>query len=162
MGIDKTNPLSHQCIAFDKEQHLFLRVYRCLGQIVEYPEHTSPLAQMLNPDRGIYQDHAGLDCQRGISVAVVARCRPAAPAGVRSRVRSMSSAPSRTRAVVLVTPVMRRASSSNRSSIFRVVRVAAALFPAHKKCAAHLLDSGTSGLAIGQVSSANTNKPTVQ
>ena len=46
MGIDITNPLPHQFIAFDKVQHLFMRGYRRLGQIVEQPEHIIPFAQV--------------------------------------------------------------------------------------------------------------------
>ena len=46
MGIDITDPLPHQFIAFDKVQHLFMRGYRRLGQIVEQPEHFIALVQI--------------------------------------------------------------------------------------------------------------------
>ena len=46
MGIDITDPLPHEFIAFDKVQHLFMRGYWRLGQIVEQPDHIIPLLQI--------------------------------------------------------------------------------------------------------------------
>lgn len=55
--IDIPDPLSHQFIALDKVQCLFLRGNRGLGQIVEQPEHISPLTQI---SAGQLTNHKGV------------------------------------------------------------------------------------------------------
>jgi hypothetical protein len=57
VGIDIPDPLSHQFIALDKVQCLFLRGYRCLGQIVEQTEHITPLVQI---PAGQFTNHKGV------------------------------------------------------------------------------------------------------
>jgi hypothetical protein len=78
--------------------------------------------QMIDPDRGIDQDHAEPGRLRGTGF----NCPSLPPRRARRRALSRSikaRKPSLTKAVFSATPVIRRASFSKSSSIFTVVRI---------------------------------------